>query len=75
MARALSPAFGTRVPSSPARSASQSAAPSIAFSSRSGPKMDSPRRIMSQPFLASAGIRARIRLATSASPIPFHWSA
>eukprot|EP00969_Alexandrium_andersonii_P156488 6918462-Alexandrium_andersonii.AAC.1 len=74
MARALSPAFGARAPISPARSVSQSAAPSIAFSSSSGPKMDFPRQIMPQPSLASAGILARIRLAASASPIPFHWS-
>eukprot|EP00969_Alexandrium_andersonii_P294251 13005620-Alexandrium_andersonii.AAC.1 len=69
MARVLSPAFGTRAPTSSARSASQRAAPPIAFSSSSGPKMDFPRHIMPQPSLASAGILARMRLATSARPI------
>eukprot|EP00969_Alexandrium_andersonii_P332823 14708652-Alexandrium_andersonii.AAC.1 len=70
MALALSPAFGARTPISSARSANQRAAPSIAFSSRLGPNIDFPRQIMPQPSLASPGILARMRLATSSRPIP-----
>eukprot|EP00969_Alexandrium_andersonii_P073948 3261857-Alexandrium_andersonii.AAC.1 len=62
------------MPSSSARSASQSAAPSIAFSPRLGPKIGFPRQIMPQPSLAASGILARMRLATSSRPIPFPWS-
>eukprot|EP00969_Alexandrium_andersonii_P169093 7474498-Alexandrium_andersonii.AAC.1 len=74
MARARSPAFGVRAPSSSACSASHSAAPPIAFLSGSGPKMGFPRQIMPQPSLASAGIFARMRPATPARPKPFQRS-
>eukprot|EP00969_Alexandrium_andersonii_P151904 6717355-Alexandrium_andersonii.AAC.1 len=72
MARALSSPFGARAPISSVCSASHSAAPSMAFSSKFGPKMDFPRQIMPQPSLASSGILARMRRATSSRPIPCH---